>query len=167
MAAGPAALEDVGVSDRRPPLELTDERTMLVAYLDYLREAIVLKTQGLSDDDVRRPMVASGTSLFGLVHHLVGVERYWFHHVLAGRDIERPGEGLALDEVVAQYRAATATANEIVLAIDDMDQPSAAETFDGRRPSVRWILVHMVEETGRHAGHADIIRELIDGETGR
>ena len=161
------------MTDIRPPLELTDERTMLVAYLDYLRDAIVRKAQGLGDDDARRPMVASGTSLLGLLDHLLNVERYWFHHVFAGRDVPMtpPGTPLAddltADAAIAAYRETTAGANEIVLATSDLDQAAARETFDGRRPSLRWVLVHMVEETGRHAGHADIIRELIDGETGR
>ena len=161
------------MTDRRPPLDLADERTTLVAYLDYLREALVLKAQGLSDDDVRRPMVASGTSVLGLLHHLVDVERYWFHHVFGGQETEfnppgsAPPPTLTAEVAIERYRAATATSNEITLGCDDMERLSEGEAFDGRRPTLRWVLVHMIEETGRHAGHADIIRELIDGETGR
>ena len=161
------------MTDIRPPLDLSDERTTLVAYLDYLRDAIVRKVQGLDESAVRRPMVPSGTSLLGLVDHLLNVERYWFHHVFAGRDVPMtpPGtplaEDLTADSAIAQYRETTAGANEIVTEAADLEQGAARDTFDGRRPTLRWVLVHMIEETGRHAGHADIIRELIDGETGR
>ena len=161
------------MTDNRPPLELSDERTTLVAYLDYLRAAVVRKAEGLDDDRVRRPMVQSGTSLLGLVDHLANVERYWFHHVFAGRDVPLtpPGTPLATEltaaAAIAQYREAATSANEIVTAATGLEQIAARDTFDGRRPTLRWVLVHMVEETGRHAGHADIIRELIDGETGR
>lgn len=158
------------VPDRRPPIELADERTTLVAYLDYLRESIVLKLEGVDDDDARRPLVPSGTSLQRLVDHLIDVDQYWFHLVLAGEpDIDFVGDTPSPSPAaaVARYRAVTARSNELVERCSDMEQPSAKETFDGRRPTLRWILVHMVEETGRHAGHADIIRELIDGAVGR
>ena len=161
------------MNDRRPPLELTDERTTLVAYLDYLRESMVLKAQGVSDEDVRRPLVPSGTSLLGLLHHLTEVEKHWFHHVLDGAKVEfAPLDEplpptLTAEQAVATYRSVTKTSNDVVERCAALETLARRSTFDDRRPTLRWILVHMVEETARHAGHADIIRELIDGETGR
>ena len=155
------------VTDRNPPHDLADERATLVLYLDYLRESVVRKLEGLSEEDVRRPMVQSGTNLFGLVKHLADVDRYWFHHVLGGHELGRLPPAPLTSDCVQRYRDTTRKSNDIVMSCDDMDGASARETFDGRRPTLRWILVHMIEETGRHAGHADIIRELIDGVVGR
>ena len=155
------------MTDRNPPHDLTDERATLVLYLDYLRESVIRKIEDLSEEDARRPMVQSGTNLFGLVEHLAGVDRYWFHHVLGGSELGRLPPALLVSDCVRRYRDTTLMSNQIVMSRDDMEGTSACETFDGRRPTLRWILVHMIEETGRHAGHADIIRELIDGVVGR
>lgn len=155
------------MADRQPPHDLTDERTTLVTYLDYLRESVTLKLDALSEEDARRPMVQSGTNLLGLVGHLTDVDRYWFHHVLGGRDLDRLPSPDSTDECVRRYADAARISNEIVFGCGAVEDLSARETFDGRRPTLRWILVHMIEETGRHAGHADIVRELIDGVVGR
>jgi len=157
--------------DRRTPFVNTSERETLVAFLDYLREAVVAKAAGLSPDDARRALVPSGTSLLGLVKHLTMVEVSWFQWSFAGDDIRVPTDRVSdtdtVASVISTYRAATARNNEIVTATDDLS------TLCARRPpttdpmSLRWVLVHMVEETARHAGHADILREQIDGTTGR
>ena len=144
---------------------------MLVEFLDYLRESMILKTEGISEEDAKRPMVPSGTSLLGLVKHLAMVERWWFHVVFAAEAEDVPDENVTADDtvadVVASYRAITIRSNEIVAACGNLDQPAATVPKDREPPTLRWVLVHMVEETGRHAGHADILRELIDGSTGR
>ena len=146
----------------------------LSTFLDYLRGAILRKVDGVSDEDARRPMVASGTSLAGILKHLAFVERYWFQHVFAGTEVELPWSDEDPDadfrveawETVAGlsefYRAEIELSNEITDGV-----PLKQKAANAHVPlSLRWILVHMVEETARHAGHADILREMIDGQTG-
>lgn len=142
-----------------------------MGFLDHLRECVVAKVQGLSDEDAARSLVPSGTSLSGLVKHLTNVERLWVQHLWAGhdsvplqRDHWNAGQGLA--ELVNDYKAACARNNEVVTANPVADRP-CAQPWNGERLTLRWVLVHLVEETGRHAGHADLLRELLDGQVGR
>jgi hypothetical protein len=157
--------------DRRTPFVNGNERETLVAFLDYLREAIVVKTDGLSEADAGRSLVPSGTSLLGLVKHLTMVEVSWFQWSFAADDVRVPGErikeGDTVASVVASYRAATARNNEIVASAVDLTAMCARRPPTTDLMSLRWILVHMIEETARHAGHADILREQLDGEVGR
>jgi len=150
---------------------MTGERQVLLDFLDYLRESVILKAQGLPEEQARSPRVPSGTSLMGLVKHLTRVEITWFPYTFAGEDVWVPHDALGpddrVDHLVADYRAAVARSNEIVAACDDLDTPAARTVVAPEPPTLRWILVHMVEETARHAGHADILREQIDGSTGR
>ena len=159
------------MSDRRTPFVNTNERDTLLAFLDYLREAVVVKADGLSEADARRSPVRSGTSLVGLVKHLTMVEVSWFQWSFAGDDVRIPtdrlDDGDTVASVIASYRDATARNNEIVAAAGDLSAMCARKPPTTDPMSLRWILVHMIEETGRHAGHADILREQIDGETGR
>jgi hypothetical protein len=157
--------------DRKTPYTVADEKQTLKDFIDYLRESIIIKASGLSDEDARRKLVPSDTTLLWLVQHMVVVEMSWFQHVFAGLDVDLPKDGSevgdTVESAVTSYRDAIARSNEIIDACDDLDQRAARA---GRAPepiSMRWILVHMVEETARHAGHADILREQIDGETGR
>jgi uncharacterized damage-inducible protein DinB len=152
-----------------------DERRVLAAVLEYQRETIVMKTEGLDDEAARRPGVPSGTSPAGVVKHLAHVERWWFHAVFAGRDVEFPwsendrdadwrveaGESLA--DLVAAYRAAWEESNRVAAAASSLD---AVSFHEEHRVSLRWIYLHMIEETARHAGHVDILREQLDGSTG-
>ncbi|MER6302412.1 DinB family protein [Kitasatospora sp. NPDC001539] len=163
------------LSDVRPPSVNADERTTLLAFLDYLREAVIGKVAGVSDEDARRPGVASGTSLLWLVRHLTVVERNWFEWAYAGlgeapsESDDLPLESLGTAEAVDAYRDAIARSNAVAAAAPDLDRPGVRslrpDATEG--PSLRWVLVHMIEETGRHAGHADIIREQLDGAVGR
>jgi uncharacterized damage-inducible protein DinB len=150
---------------------MAGERRTLVDFLDYLRESVILKTCGLPEEQARASGVPSGTSLMGLVKHLTRVEIVWFPYTFAGQDVWVPHDALGpddrVDHLVAGYRAAIARSNEIVAACDDLDTRSARRTAAPEHPTLRWILVHMVEETARHAGHADILREQIDGSVGR
>jgi hypothetical protein len=160
------------VTDHRTPFTIADEKRTLCDFLDYLRDAIVRKAHGLDEDEVRRSTVPSGTSLLGLVKHLTFVELAWFEWSFAGLDIRLPSGDLEPDDtaasVIAAYRAATERANDVIAGCDDLGRLSARTGIAPHEPlSMRWILVHMIEETGRHAGHADIIREQIDGATGR
>ena len=144
---------------------------MLVAFLDYLRESVILKLDGLSEEQAREPGVPSGTSLLWLVKHLALVERAWFQFAFAGRHGSVVGEDGIEDSdtiasVVADYRESFAASNDVVAGCDDLDKLCAQRSTAPQPMSMRWVLVHMVEETGRHAGHADILRERIDGQTG-
>ncbi|WP_030256815.1 MULTISPECIES: DinB family protein [Streptomyces] len=163
------------LSDTRPPSLNADEPTTLLAFLDYLRDGVIAKVDGLSDEDARRPGVASGTSLLWLVRHLTAVEHNWFAWAYQGEpegpyDVDRaPLDGVTVAGQVAAYREAIARSNAVAAAAPDLDRPGVRslrpDVAEG--PSLRWVLVHMIEETGRHAGHADIIREQLDGAVGR
>jgi uncharacterized damage-inducible protein DinB len=159
------------VPDRPTPFALADEKQTLRQFLDYLRECVIAKAEGLDDEAVRRPLVPSGTSLLGLVSHLAVVEAYWFQWAFAGLDVElsrvTPDSEAAPASVIAAYREAVRRSNEVIDGCDDVDRTCVREGLAPQPMSMRWLLVHMVEETARHAGHADIVREQIDGETGR
>jgi uncharacterized damage-inducible protein DinB len=115
--------------------------------------------------------VPTGTSLLGLLKHLTMVEVAWFPWAFAGLDVRvpegAPAEDDTLASVVAGYRAACARSNEVVAPVGDLDRLAARPSIAPEPMSLRWILVHMIEETGRHAGHADLVREQIDGVVGR
>jgi uncharacterized damage-inducible protein DinB len=159
------------MADRRTPFTNAGERETLVAFLDYLREAVLVKVSGLDDDALRRTLVPSGTSLLGLVKHLTAVEIAWSPFAFAGADVRVPNGELEPDDTTASvidgYRAAIARSAEILAAGADLDQRCVHAATAPERMSLRWVLVHMVEETGRHAGHADILREQLDGQVGR
>jgi len=160
----------------RVPFTGAEKESLKVA-LDRHRDAVLWKLEGLDDEQLRRPMVPSGTSLLGLVKHLAAVEYGWFCDTF-GRDAEplpfddddddpdadlriEPGE--ATEDVLAFYGRARAAADR---AIDELDVEDTGTAWFGEAVSLRWVLIHMVEETARHAGHADILRELIDGMAG-
>lgn len=157
--------------DRRTPFDLAGEKETLLRFLEYLRESIILKVEDLDDESARVSTVPSGTSLLGLVKHLTVVELTWFQYVLAGLQTSFPVDAIEPTDTVASvvdaYRSTIATNTVIVDTYDDLDG-LCARAFRTPEPlSLRWLLVHMVEETARHAGHADILREQIDGRTGR
>ena len=142
------------------------------AFLHFARHCVLKKTEGLSDEQLRRVMVDSGTSLLGLVQHLVDAERYWFGYHVAGRGVDDFTFSMEVpatrevDEVLQAYRDAIADSDEILATVTDLDQ-RVAIAVEANHHSVRWVVAHVTGETTRHAGHADILRELIDGTTGR
>lgn len=118
---------------------------------------------------VRTPAVPSGTNLLGLLKHLTQVERFMF---LGATVTDWPSTFHAdPDETVAglvlAYQDAVTQANRVIAACRDLESSVARHSKGDDAPSMRWALVHMIEETGRHAGHLDILRELADGATGR
>jgi uncharacterized protein DUF664 len=149
---------------------MTPEVEQLRAALDGLRAAVLKKLAGLSPADARRSPVGSGTNLAGLVRHLTFVESMWFEEIVAGGKASRGDRSMRVDLSVplstlrADYRAACAASNAIIAAVGDADAPV---TRNGKKHNLRWVLLAVIEETARHAGHADIIREQIDGQTGR
>ena len=153
------------------------EKDVLAGFLDHYRATLLAVCEGLSEEELRRPMVRSGTSLLGMIQHLAYVERGWFRETIAGERVDYPFD---LDDPTGDFRIAPeATAEQIfelyraecaksrqVLGSVSLDAPARGEERSADY-NVRWIVVHMIEETARHAGHADILREQIDGATGR
>jgi uncharacterized damage-inducible protein DinB len=154
----------------------------LLHYLQVAREAILWKLDGLSEYDVRRPLTATGTNLLGLVKHLASVELKYFGEVFGrpsgislpwSADDAEPNADMwatadeSRDEIVDLYRRAWAHSDATIRALDLADVgyvPWWPE--DHNDPTLHRVLVHMVAETHRHAGHADLVRELIDGGVG-
>jgi uncharacterized damage-inducible protein DinB len=165
--------------DRRDPPEAAPERDLLPAFLDYHRATLLWKVDGLSEPDLRRPLTPSGLTLLGLVKHLAYVERWWFQAVFAGEDIDFPwtdadpdadwraGPDESPAAIFDLYRAEVARSREIVAAasLDDRARRPRTEPPGGDQ-TLRWIMAHMIEETARHNGHADLMHEAIDGATG-
>jgi uncharacterized damage-inducible protein DinB len=155
---------------RNAPVIVAGEIATCLAFLAYLRDAVCRKLDGLSDDQVRQAKVPSGTSLLGLVKHLTDVEVYWVQRRFAGLETQRRTDGFTVHpedtvaSVLGAYDDATRRTDQIVATCGDPDHPMALGTHG---LTLRWVLAHVAEETARHAGHADIVRELIDGSTGR
>ena len=153
------------------------ERNGLCEFLDHQREALIAKLQGVSDEEARSVPTVSSLSLLSLVKHSAIWERRWFQVIVAGRTFpnEWPdalededatfvlAEGDTVDSVIADYRDQIAGAREIIGSVD-LDAPCAWPEM--AHATARWVVLHMIEETARHAGHADIIRESIDGSRG-
>ncbi|MFJ2197321.1 DinB family protein [Streptomyces violaceusniger] len=157
------------VKDTGPPATGPDEKATLRAFLDYLRNSVADKVAGVPEPQVRTGGVPSGTSLLGLLKHLAFVERFYFLGEDAGDwpATMRPSAQDTIDGVLADYRKTVERANRVIDACPDLALLAPRAPRRGAAPSMRWVLVHMIEETGRHAGHADILRERIDGFTGR
>ena len=146
------------------------ELEALLAVLDGLRAGVLKKLAGLSEDDARRSTVPSGTNVAGLVQHLTFVESKWFEQIVAGGKASRGKRSMDVDPSVSltalprEYREACESSNAIARAIGD---PAAPVIHQGRVHDLRWAVLSVIGETSRHAGHADIIREQVDGSTGR
>jgi uncharacterized damage-inducible protein DinB len=163
---------------KRPEPPLTgDERTQLNGFLDFHRATVLWKSAGLTDEQARRAHVPSElTTIGGLVGHLTLVEDYWFGVILDGRE-DTWKEALGKDrdadfrqtlttpltKVIDEYAAQCQVSRDILAKLDlDAEVPFK----EARTVSVRWVVLHMIEETARHVGHLDLLRELTDGATG-
>ena len=163
--------------DRTQPPDAGDERATLAGFLDFLRATVVAKVAGMTDDQSRQPLLDSSPLLTpaGVVKHLTAVERWWFTHALADdrtlpwlfdRDDDdfefRLTPEDTVEALIQAYEAECERSRAVVAAMELGDI--------GRREkmvrSVRWVLTHMIEETARHAGHLDLLRESIDGTKG-
>ncbi|MET9523970.1 DinB family protein [Streptomyces coeruleorubidus] len=167
-------------TERRMPATTADERTMLEGWLEFHRQTLAWKCEGLSDEQLRSATVEpSELSLLGLVRHMADVERSWFRRVLTNEDAaplyfsdeDLDGEfHLTEADTYAEAHAAwqaeieTARSNAARFGLDDISEGKHRRT--GERFNLRWIYTHMIEEYARHNGHADLIRERIDGSTG-
>lgn len=170
------------------PSVRSPERDTLVEFLDYFRSVFIRKADGLSDEQARQRVGASDLDLLGLVRHMAGVERFWFRQAFAGSDIpdrwvnptdpddwdadfhHQPGD--TLTEAVSAWHEEVGEARHVVTATASLDDVTAVDVGPpdnpdryGRR-SLRWIMVHMIEEYARHCGHLDLLRERIDGTVG-
>ena len=167
-------------TERREPATTADERSMLEGWLDYHRQTLAWKCEGLTDAQLRTAAVEpSELSLMGLVRHMAEVERGWFRSVLVGEDAgpiyysdEDPDGEFHLTEADTwaeahatwQAEIEAARGNAARFGLDDLSKGRHRRT--GQQMSLRWIHTHMIEEYARHNGHADLIRERIDGATG-
>ena len=161
------------------PASTGNERDTLLAFLDYYRAVFVRKVEGIDDDEARRRVPPSSMDLLGMTRHLADVERWWFRGSFAAEvtsgiydsdddpDLDwHHGPGDTLNDALSHWHEEVARAREIVAATTDLDAVGA-NVHPRRGPiTLRWILVHMIEEYARHCGHADLLREAIDGRTG-
>ena len=165
--------------ERIQPDRIADERTSLEQWLDYQRQTMLLKCAGLTAEQLRqRSVPPSRLSLLGLVRHMTEVEIWWFRMHAAGEEHTFPYDpdsvGLDFEDVenadasanIAAFEAACEASRSAVKdkALDDV-VPSRGDHPERTR-DIRWIYVHMIEEYARHNGHADLLRETIDGKTG-
>jgi len=156
----------------------SNERVALADFLDQQRDALVRKVRGVSDADARRAPTASSLSLLGLLKHSAVWEDRWFQGIVAGRPLSDgwpehespiPDEDFLVDDRdtveqwVARYEQAAETSRQIVHAMELDDSCARIDVIDC---NLRWVLLHLIEETARHAGHADLIRETLDGSRG-
>ncbi|MFD5816231.1 DinB family protein [Streptomyces sp. NPDC127038] len=161
----------------RPPAR--DERTQLATFLDYARATARAKCEGVSAEDARKaPLPGSPLmTLSGVINHLRWVEYYWFQVVFLGEEDKGPwtdedpdremriAVDFPLSQLLDEYEEQSVRYRELVAA-HDLDARSERPGRDGTLFDLRWIVLHLVEETARHNGHLDILRELADGRTG-
>ena len=163
------------------PRPAPNERDGLVDFLDYYRQVLRRKVDGLSSADLGRTVGASTLTLGGIIKHLSLVEYSWFLADILGEDLPAPFAAIdwradpdwdfrsAKDDspkdLLDLHEKACQTARNVIAGVDDLDQPLVRRRH-GQVHNVRWVLIHMIEEYARHAGHADLLRESIDGSVG-
>ncbi|NGN62842.1 DinB family protein [Streptomyces sp. A7024] len=166
------------VIDRRTEPYVGDERTMLQGWLDFHRDTLLQKCRGLTAEQLKQASVPpSGLTLLGLVRHLALVERSWFRIRFAGEDVKDlyitdDNQDAEFDDVAsadaeadfAVYRAEL-VACDAAVADRDLEE-TFVDPLGGSTRSLRWVYIHMIEEYARHNGHADLVRERVDGVTG-
>ena len=177
-----AAAAPVTASSRTDDIPASwDERTVLATMLDYVRDTVHVKCAGLTDEQARcAPLPGSPlTTISGLVSHLRLVEYYWIRVVLLGEQDQMPvtdddpdaemrlALSIPLARLLAEYRASCEQLRQLVAPLD-LDTASRGTMSWRTEPvTLRWVLLHLIEETARHNGHIDILREMADGVTGR
>ena len=160
------------------PVPDADERTQLLGWLDLQRAIIHWKCEGLSEQDAHRSVLPASPlmTMAGVVSHMRWVENVWFEVIFLGRpatgpqfdgpeDADMMVDGIPLGQLLEDYTKQCAVSDGIIAA-HSLDDVGKHPDFSARSTSLRWILFHMIEETARHAGHVDVIRELLDGAKG-
>jgi uncharacterized damage-inducible protein DinB len=158
------------------------ENVLLGQYLDYQRETMISKTDGLTQAQLTQKHPPSELTLAGLLYHLALVEEDWMEIHVAGQPDREPWIGvdwdadpnwqfrtacdLEPDDLRERYRQACQRSRQVVMEASGLDQLSVRPLRNDQRFSLRWVLLHLIEETARHAGHADLLREAIDGTVG-
>jgi uncharacterized damage-inducible protein DinB len=168
-----------------PPVD-GDELATLVGFLEFHRATLAWKTDGLAAEQLNQTTARSSMTLGGLLKHISYVEQEWFNHVLLGRDRTEPWASVdwlsdidwdwhsagqdSPEQLRALWRSSVERSRrDLAEALESGDLGQLARRppwRDGRTPTLRWILTHMIEEYSRHNGHADLIREAIDGQVG-
>ncbi|HEV7168343.1 MAG TPA: DinB family protein [Micrococcaceae bacterium] len=167
--------------ERTDPQPAADEKTTLLQFLDFQRATLLLKAEGLSKDELAQPLPSSSLTLAGLLKHLALVEDDWIQTKFSGLPEREPWASAPWDQdpdwefhtaveddpegLRNLYRDACERTRRSV-AEADLDDLSAGTSREGHRWNLRWILTHLIEETSRHNGHADLLREAIDGTVG-
>jgi len=158
------------VPDQKPPRLDDDERPTLLALLQYQRSSLVRKVAGVDERSARRSSVGSGTTLLWLLKHMTRAEITWIAHRFAGAQDSIPDDTVhsndTVESAIAAYKATWVRVDSILAAAPSLDEPCRL-IADEHPVNLRWVVMHLLEETARHAGHADILRELVDGRTGR
>jgi uncharacterized damage-inducible protein DinB len=156
------------VPDVDVPIGNPDERELLLSWLGYLRGAIVRKVDGLSNQDSHWTPDGRLIPLLGIVNHLTHVEWRWIDGGMLGEAVSRheeefhPGPDLTATAALTAYRDRGVATDAVVRSMPDLEVPC----LRGMGRDLRWVLIHLINETARHAGHADAVRELLDGTTG-
>ncbi|MYX13593.1 DUF664 domain-containing protein [Streptomyces sp. SID8374] len=165
-----------GIDDTPPAW---DDRTQLTTFLDYARETARAKCAGVSPENERKALLPGSPlmTMSGVINHLRWVENYWFEVVFLGEEDRSPmtdedpdremrvAVGFPLTQLLEEYAEQSARYRELVAA-HDLDERAVGTIRDGLHVDLRWILLHLTEETARHNGHLDILREMLDGTTG-
>jgi uncharacterized damage-inducible protein DinB len=166
--------------DRQRPPFVADERTQLVGWLDLQRAIVSLKCEDLDEDAAHRAVLPQSPlmTVAGIVSHLRWVEHCWFEAMFLGtgeaenpqfdesvEDADMRVDGVPLARLLAEYEAQCRRSNEIVAA-HALDDVGRHPEYDAGRATLRWMLLHMLEETARHVGHLDAVREVLDGRRG-
>ena len=145
----------------------SDERDLFLDWLGYLRQAVIRKLDGLTDEQARWTPQNALISLLGIINHLTNVEWRWIDGAMLGGIVDRnedefqPGPELSVTTAIARYRERADATDTVVRGLA-MNAPCR----EGHGTDLRWVLIHLINETARHAGHADATRELLDGTTG-
>ncbi len=160
-----------------------DERTLLTQFLDFYRAEFIDRAWGLDEARLQQTLPPSSLSIGRLISHMAYVEHIWFRVRFAGEDMPGTFASLdwdadpdaemtlsstwGLDRLITEFDAAVAFARRATVGASSLDQQSAGTNASGEHWNLRWILIHMIEEYARHCGHADLIREAIDGDLAR
>lgn len=162
-----------------PSTDLADAGELARQYLDYYRDTVWAKVDGLSESDLRRAVLPSGWSLLELLHHLTFVERRWFQWGFLGLGDELPRgdwdlaadrwavpDGTSVEDVRAAFWAEVARSRRLVAEHELSERSARARSEGSEPPTLAWVLFHLLQEYARHAGQLDVVRELIDESTG-
>ncbi|MCU1401449.1 MAG: hypothetical protein JWN62_4558 [Acidimicrobiales bacterium] len=154
------------MTDHKPPRLTGDERAVVTSLLAYQRASLLKKLDGIDNAQAAASPIASGTSLLWLINHVADAEAAWVLRRFAGHAETGVGDHEpTIEAAIRRYRAVS-DESDVLIAQSSLDELCRAPDSEPV-PDLRWVITHLLEETARHAGHADILRELIDGSTGR